>query len=179
VIELMITVAVCGVLAAVVVPELSTFLKNSSLRGSTYDLLSAVTIARSEAVKRGSRVILCRTADPHASTPACGGATKDWSTGWLVFVAEDTDDDFDAGTDVLVTTGNPTTYGITLRTNTTSDANLIFRADGATSSASTARFVACDSRGATAGREITITRVGRPDLVAGDNDSPLATCTPS
>ncbi len=179
ILELMVTVAVAGILSMVVVPELSIFLKNSAARQTTFDMMSALTIARSEAIKRGSRVLLCRTADPHASVPICGGDTKDWSTGWLVFIAEDGDSEFDVGTDILVTVGDATSNGISLFTNNITDASLEFRSDGSIGAAGTARFVICDDRGTEAGRQLNVTRVGRPDVEVGTSASPLDTCTPT
>ncbi|MGH8598332.1 MAG: GspH/FimT family pseudopilin [Gammaproteobacteria bacterium] len=179
ILELMVTVAVGGILSMVVIPELTSFLKNSASRQTSYDLMSSLMIARSEAIKRGSRVVLCRTENPHAPTPSCGGEAKNWSTGWLVFIAEDGDSEFDVGTDVLVTVGDATSNGINLRSNGVSDSSVEFRADGSLTAASTARFVICDERGAAAGRQLNVAKIGRADVEVGTAADPLATCTPS
>jgi type IV fimbrial biogenesis protein FimT len=179
IIEMMIAIAVLGVLTSVGVPSLSAFLKNSALRGTAYELMSSMTLARSEAVKRGSRVVVCRSADPTAATPSCGGDTQDWSSGWLVFVAEDGNDDFDVGTDILLGIGNAVPNGVTVHSNTSADANVIYRTDGSTSAASTAHFALCDERGEGYGKQVNVTRVGRPDLTSGSTDTPIDSCSPS
>jgi len=178
-VELLLAVAIVGLLTTVGIPSLSDFLKNSGLKSTAYELMSAMTVARSEAVKRGTTVILCRSADPHASTPTCGGTARDWSDGWLVFVSTDGDADYDAGADILVAVGDGRRYGIALRTNSTADATLVYRADGSTANTTTAQFVLCDMRGTAYGKQLNVTRVGRPDLTSATHDAPLSTCSPS
>ena len=177
--ELMMTLAVAAILSGTAAPALGTFLKNSGLKGAAYELMGTMTIARSEAVKRGSRTILCHSADPHNGTPACGGSAQDWSTGWLVFIDENGNTNFDVGTDILLTVGDARADGIELRSNTAADSTLIFRADGSLEGASIARFVLCDNRGAVNGKQVNVTRVGRPGLVSGSTASPLTSCSPS
>ncbi len=177
--ELMVTLAVAAVLCGTAAPALGTFFKNSGLKGAAYELIGALNVARSEAVKRGSRTILCHSTEPHNATPACGGSAKDWSTGWLVFIDEDGNSDFDIGTDILLTVGDAATDGIELRSNTTAHSTLIFRADGSLVGASTAQFVLCDNRGTVNGKQVNVTRVGRADLVSGSATTPLTSCSPS
>ena len=52
---------------------------------SVKQLVGALNMARSEAIKRGVRVTLCKSADPDATTPACAPGAA-WNQGWLVFV---------------------------------------------------------------------------------------------
>ena len=51
----------------------------------TNDLVAAFHLARSEAIKRGMRVTVCKTSNAVAEMPACDG-TATWQQGWLVFV---------------------------------------------------------------------------------------------
>jgi type IV fimbrial biogenesis protein FimT len=57
-IELMITIAILGVLAMAGIPELASYLGNSKLRESANTVAAAVSLARSEAIKRNSTVSL-------------------------------------------------------------------------------------------------------------------------
>ncbi len=179
IIELMVTIAVVGVLSATTIPALGEFLRNSGLKSTAFDLVGAITMARSEAVKRGSRTVMCRSEDPYAAEPVCGGGDNDWSTGWLVFIDEDNDDDFEVGTDILLTVGEGAPEGIDLHSNDAADAVLTFRPDGSIAGAATARFALCDLRGAPHGKLINVTRVGRPDIVSGTTDDPISSCTPT
>lgn len=178
-IETMITVAVVGVMSSVAAPSLNDFLKNSALRGQAFDLMSSITMARSEASKRGSRVILCRSADPTAATPTCGGTDKDWSTGWLLFVDEDGGNTFDLGTDILLGTGDPAATQTTVRSNDDGNNYLVFGPDGTLQEDGVARYALCDDRGEEYGKEITVTLVGRASLDSGYPSNPIAACAPA
>ena len=93
-IELMFTVVVLAVLLAIGVPNFRDFLRNSRMAAQANDLLSAVNLTRSEAVKRRAPVTLC------AGTAGCS-STGNFEDGWLVYVDTDSDGVVDAGEDVL------------------------------------------------------------------------------
>jgi type IV fimbrial biogenesis protein FimT len=77
--ELMTTLSVVGIVLAVGVPSYLTVIRNNRAAANANELVSALTIARSEAVRRGDRVSLCRSSDG----ASCGGT---WTDGWIVFV---------------------------------------------------------------------------------------------
>ncbi len=80
-IELMITLFIVGILLAVGVPSLKTFMQSNQLVASTNELLSALHVARSEAIKLNSRVTICES----SNGTSCSN-TGDWKDGWFVFV---------------------------------------------------------------------------------------------
>src|SRR5262245_55462328 len=90
--ELMAAVAVFAVLLGVGVPAFTDVIRNNQISTASSDLVSALALARSEAMKRGVRVSICAAATQ--DTCATGEAAKNWSTGWIVF----TDDFGGAGT---------------------------------------------------------------------------------
>lgn len=77
-IELMTTIAVVAVLAVVAVPGMRDFIVNNRLAAQSNDFISTLALARSEAVKRGKPVTVCRSKDG----ASCGG---DWTDGWIMF----------------------------------------------------------------------------------------------
>lgn len=84
-IELMVTISVLAILLAVAVPNFQSFLLNNRLATSTNELVSSLAVARSEAVKRATRVTICKSANLNVANPTCAtGAT--WQNGWIVFV---------------------------------------------------------------------------------------------
>jgi type IV fimbrial biogenesis protein FimT len=96
--ELMITLAVAAILLGLAVPNFSEMIRNNRLTSSANDLLRATQVARSEAVKRQSWVVVCATADSTATPPACSnGAFRDW----IVFVDTDGDWVVDAAEPIL------------------------------------------------------------------------------
>ena len=70
-IEVMVVVAIVGILMAYAIPSFTTFTKTARLRSASQGLYEALTIARSEAIKRNASVIV---------SPAAGG----WRDGWTV-----------------------------------------------------------------------------------------------
>ena len=57
-IELLTTLIVLAVVVAIAVPNLALFVTSSRLRASQSEFASALSLARSEATKRGSRVVV-------------------------------------------------------------------------------------------------------------------------
>ena len=80
--ELMVTLAVAGVLAGVAVPNLRSFIQNSRLSSASNDLLRSFNLARTEAIKRQANVVGCASALPMAAIPACSYGPFN---GWIVF----------------------------------------------------------------------------------------------
>ncbi len=78
-VELMVVVAVVGILAVVAAPGMAALLNANRLSGAAGELTAALQIARSEAIRRNARVTVC------ASTNGtdCVASTA-WSTGWIV-----------------------------------------------------------------------------------------------
>lgn len=77
-VELMVTVAVIGILAMIAAPSMSAMIENSRVTGQTTELTAALQLARSEAVRRNARVELC----PSTDGSTCASSTA-WS-GWVV-----------------------------------------------------------------------------------------------
>jgi len=80
--ELMVTLAVAGVLAMVAVPNMRTFLQNNRLSAASNDLLRSFYLARTEAIKHQANVVVCASAAPTAAAPACSYGPFN---GWIVF----------------------------------------------------------------------------------------------
>lgn len=80
-IELLITLSILAILIAIAAPSFRDIIQNSRTQTTANDLTTALQFARSEAVKRGVKVDICRR-----DKDACANAT-DWGNGWLVKVA--------------------------------------------------------------------------------------------
>ena len=99
-VELLVVLAVGSILLAIAVPGYAYLANASRLTTATNDLVAAMHLARSEAVKRGMRVTVCKTRDAMAAAPACN-ATANWQDGWLVFVDAGTPGGVDPGDTLL------------------------------------------------------------------------------
>jgi type IV fimbrial biogenesis protein FimT len=81
--ELMIVVALTGVLIGLGVPAMTQFVRSNQLTAAANDLLAAVHLARAESVKRRLPTEMCFSQDPSAATPVCNG---NGTQGWVVWV---------------------------------------------------------------------------------------------
>lgn len=85
-IELMIALAVVGIIISVGLPQMSVFFKGNRMVTNANDLLAGLHLARSEAIKRNSRVSICKSNNAGAAVPKCEKAGGEWHKGWFVFV---------------------------------------------------------------------------------------------
>lgn len=70
-IELLVTIVIAGILAALAVPSFQSFVAEQRVKTAAFDVMSMLTLARSEALKRNANVIAAQ---------AAGG----WQNGWTV-----------------------------------------------------------------------------------------------
>lgn len=80
-VELMITLALAAIIMSLAIPGFQDIIRNNRAATQSNELVAALSLARSEAVKRGARVSLC----PSTNGAACTGGT-DWAEGWIVFL---------------------------------------------------------------------------------------------
>jgi len=98
--ELMIVVAIAGLLLAVGVPAMGNFIRNSRITGAANDVMAGLHFTRSEAIKRRQPVTLCTSANSLDPNPTC--ADSAFLTGWIAFVDVNQDAVVDAGDTVLM-----------------------------------------------------------------------------
>jgi type IV fimbrial biogenesis protein FimT len=76
-IELMITISIMVILLTVAVPSFREFVQSQRVKTTSFDLFSAITYARSEALKRNGDVTL-------------SAATGGWGNGWSISAGSST-----------------------------------------------------------------------------------------
>lgn len=81
--ELMITVAIVGVVLAVGVPNMVAYSQNSRMTSTANDLHAAFHLARSEASRAKTFITICASANSMAAAPTCNG---NWDEGYIVFL---------------------------------------------------------------------------------------------
>ena len=160
-IELLVAISVLVILITLAAPSLQALARNNRVTGLTNDLVSALNFARSEAVKRGSRITVCKSANPGAVTPTCS-TSANWRDGWLVFLdVSGTVGVFD-GTDVRLKVGQPSSGNATI-TPGTAFANFVSYLPSGASSASSNLVVCLE----TVSRTIAINTTGRIQTSSG------------
>lgn len=103
----MVALSILSILLVIAVPAFRGITANSRVAAATNDLVTSLTLARSEALRRSTMTRVCAS----ANQADCSGGT-DWSRGWVVFV--DTDGDGDVGAGELLQTYPGVDASITL-----------------------------------------------------------------
>lgn len=164
--ELLIVVALAAIILALGAPQFGEFQRNNRLTSASNDLLAALQLARTEAIKRQRPVALCAVADPRADAPSCTGGDFQ---GWIVFEDPDGDCQPAAAAAVLRREG-PVPGSVRVRAD---GECTLFGPDGFArdlgAGVDTRRLVVCDERGyalqagtdRTTARGIQVLRPGR------------------
>lgn len=77
-IELMVTLAVAAVLMAIAIPSFTSIINSSRLTSTANELVSSLQLARSEALRRNTRVRVCRSVN--GTSCAAAGNWDRWIT---------------------------------------------------------------------------------------------------
>jgi type IV fimbrial biogenesis protein FimT len=90
-VELLVVVAITSILASVAIPSYRNMIVSNRISSITSDLHGNLLLARSEALKRGSMVSICKSASPDVANPVCDpspsieGSNTGWGSGWIIF----------------------------------------------------------------------------------------------
>ncbi|WP_324778924.1 GspH/FimT family pseudopilin [Thiobacillus sedimenti] len=164
-VELLVGLAVGAILLAIALPGYAYLARASRLAAITNDLLTALQLARSEAIKRGTRVTVCKTADAESAVPACDAAAG-WHEGWLVFVDGGAHGVIDVNDQVLRAQAH-SHRTVSITANATYGHYISYRPDGTSQGSGglpngTLQICADGDR-----RDIIINHTGRPRLQSG------------
>lgn len=166
--ELLITLAIIGILATGAVTA-GDFLQRNSITAQINTLFTDMSFARSEAIKRGERVVLCKGTGLETCT-----TTAAWNGGWTLFVDLDADDRWDTNEPVLRTQppapNQPVEYAPSGNTNKT---YLRYKADGF--AWPSGRFVVCSANRAYA-KAIILWHTGRARVAVEETDGTPVRC---
>ncbi|MCO5978182.1 GspH/FimT family pseudopilin [Ideonella sp. NS12-5] len=94
-IELMVSLAVLIILLMLAAPSFESLMATNKVRSTASEFETALAEARSQAIRQGKRVTVCKSSDGSACA-----TSGDWSQGWITFVDTTRDD-----TDAVVDTG--------------------------------------------------------------------------
>lgn len=145
IIELMVTLVVAAIILALAVPSFGDFIANNRLTTTTNNFVTAISFARSEAVKR-SNVVRVVAISPTSA--------NEWGGGWQVV---------DNGGNVLrVFQSDPSVITMDDAGDITT---LTFDSRGFLASLAGGTSISiCDNRDGETGRQLTISATGRPQL---------------
>jgi type IV fimbrial biogenesis protein FimT len=166
-IELVTTLGIVAILSAAAAPTLKHFGDDSERAAAVNSFLHAIFLARSESIKRGQVVTLCKSLDGSRCVERAS-----WSDGWIVFVNTDRDDapQRDPGEPVILVnsgwprgsiTSNRTAYSFRPMQQGVVNGTIVF----------------CDPRGSEHARAIIISQTGRPRVARRDSSNRPLRCT--
>lgn len=140
-IELMVTLSIAAILVTLALPAMSDYLRNQRIKTTAFDLISTLTYARSEAIKRNTDIDVSAKSD-------------DWKNGWRVMAGATVLRDHPAPKDLSFSASETTiSYG--------KDGRLVTAVGNITIDVSPSDTDVCP-------RIISIDLSGRPNSVKGD-----------
>jgi len=159
--ELMVVLAIAAILLALGIPSFASLSHSSRLSSATNDLVASLHLARSEAIKRNSRTVICKSEDGAACILSGG-----WQQGWLVFHDVNNNAVLDLG-EIVIQARGELPNGIHLTGNSTVSKYVSYAPSGGTKSVTGAfqagTLTVCnESATSTPGRRVVISSTGRP-----------------
>lgn len=159
-VELMVTLAAGIIILAIGVPAFMSALSSNQAAGYANDLVGAMRLARSEAVKRAASVTICAS-----NTDQTGCSGNAWNNGWIVFTDDNANGQHDAGEEIHRVWSIPTDERTNLAFQAASPNSIRF--DGSGGNAANAQiqfaFKKSDCK-VNQARQITVSIMGRPSL---------------
>lgn len=158
--ELLMSIVFAAVLLALASPSFVEFNQNRRITNQANEFVSSLALARSEALKRVSRVTVCRA---NSTGTACAGAGN-WGDGWIVFLDPDNSGTRGGGEQILkVVSALPFSNDLDGSSNVAAYVSYTSSGHSKTTAGAfqSGSFVLCDERGATKGRTISINVTGR------------------
>ncbi|MCD2449271.1 GspH/FimT family protein [Methylicorpusculum oleiharenae] len=164
-IELMITIAIAGIIATMAIPSFNDTIRSNRLTTQANELITAFNFARSEAIKRGHPVVVRKTG-------------TNWENGWQVFVDIKRDGSFantyNSSDDILLRVYQALPDNYTLRGNNNFVNFIRYEPNGISNNMGS--FALCDNRDGSniprpnASRLIIVNAVGRVRIGTDTND---------
>lgn len=156
-VELMVAVALLGLLLSMAVPALDQFTTNARQTGAINDFVASMHMARSTAVTTNSRVTVC------ASTNQRNCEAVPWDQGWIAFT-DPNNNGFVDGNDAVVAASQGIDglaiasgeFGLSLQYRPSG------RVVNAGANGTAGQFTVCDDRGDEYAKVLIIDLSGRP-----------------
>lgn len=165
--ELLVVISIVAILVSVAVPSFKSSLTKSRRSAEGENIMRDINVARSEAIKRGKRVVLC-TGD----SSGCNSSAN-WTDGWIAFVDEDTNDSKNT-TEQILRIGELDSSSFTLIGSTDIAHIIKFQPDGI--AIATGTLTLCDSDGADAAKALILSASGKPKISGTAAGGAALTC---
>jgi type IV fimbrial biogenesis protein FimT len=169
--QVVVTLVVISIVSTIAVPAYQQLISSQRIATAVNSLVTALHLARSEAIKRNERAVLCPRADGQICQNNGTGETT-WENGYLVYIDRNANHKFDAD-DVLVWMSS-SHEGLHIRTTT--DRNHVIYQPNGMAPGSNLTFSFCDKRGQSPPRAVIVSTSGRPRTSTRDANGRAITC---
>jgi len=122
--ELIITLLIISLLVSLAMPNFMSRIQDDRLTSQINEFAAALYLTRSEAIKRGVRVTMCKSADGLVCTTVGG-----WEQGWLIFEDNNSNATLDNIGDLIIK-HEPLYQNLQLRGNTLVEDYISYTASG-------------------------------------------------
>lgn len=156
-VEFMVVLGLSALFLVAAVPGYQALIQNNKIVAATNRLSASLNLARTEAIRRSTKVSVCPTAN--AAFTACG-STAQWGSGWIVFVDSDNDNVIDSSADLVKVADAPAT-GTKI---TSASAIISYDATGFLLSGATSLVVQTTGCSGNNARTISISGAGRVSI---------------
>ncbi len=170
--ELLVSIAVMGIMAATAIPPFTNFIKDSRQSSSLINLRSDLYLARSTAIRYYRHVVACPSNSDNSN---CSGS-PDWENGWMVFVDVNKNGECNSINGICEDNGKVIKVGkaitatdLKLRGYRHRGYKIRYDPEGF-SYAFNGSIIACDSRGVEKARGLVISNTGRVRSTDEDDD---------
>jgi type IV fimbrial biogenesis protein FimT len=164
--ELLITLSVTSIIAFAALNYLPLWVHSNRMTAEINRFVLALQLARSEAVKRGRKLVLC----PRTKQRSCGRAA-DWKNGWLLFASDDRERD---PQERPILDAPRLAEFIDMRSGNHRK-RIVYQPDGS-SGGTNSSFTFCDRQGYAAPRVICLSNTGRPRTTRSRCDGKPVSC---
>ncbi len=167
-IELMVVIVIVAIFVTVGVPSFQNLIQDNRLVTQANRLVSSLQLARSEALKLGTPVSICRS----TNGTSCAGVGESWESGWIVFV--DTNSNGDVDGERIILTSGALSAGNTLRAAAPFNDFVNYQPNGLQSAAN-GTFRICDGSNpdTSKGKRVLVSPTGHVQTMTGG----IASCT--
>ena len=154
-IELIVSISILSISLGIAAPSFSNIINDNRLTTQYNELLAALALTRSEAIKRQIRVTTCQSSTGNS----CTKDSSNWHEGWVVYTDLDTDNQIDNNETILLVhkalpAGITVSFGARTR--------VAYQGSGYAVGASNGTFLFCDHRGDNSKKGLVISMSGRP-----------------